>query len=909
MLEPILANRLPSWVGAYWGKARRNGNIVPHGPDWHPLAWHMLDVAATTGALLAARPLLLINIARSLKLKSAEAMTFLVWLAAVHDLGKFAPPFQAKVLDLCERLQGTPPSTLAGITHHDGDGVAFFRHVLSEKSATDRFWQHLNPRDLMTLATASFCHHGSPTEPTKNLSIEQLFGDRGLADATACLSALSDLLMPDPMKADPLTKEEACAASYLVAGTITAADWLGSSQIWFPYRAPDIDLNTYWQLAQERAAKAVKEAGYAAATPSMGQNFQMLTGKTTPPTPLQRWALDVNLIDRPTLFILEDVTGAGKTEAAHILVHRLMLAGRASGAFWAMPTMATANAMYARQQNLIAGLFDPDGPEPSLALAHGQARLHKGFQNSKLEIGREEDTFGNDQADITASAACNAFLGDDKRLSLLADIGAGTVDQALLAVLPSRFNTVRLMGLSEKVLVIDEAHAYDAYVGQETMRLLEFHQAGGGSAIVLSATLPNDKRADLVAMWQGFKGQRKADARLPFDEKRYPLATLVADEHLITQEIAPAPWSARSLPVRLVADASAILSELCATLVAGGCAAWVRNTVDDVLEAAEMARAAGVEPLIFHARSAQSDRQRIEAEVMGLFGPVSSAAKRQGRLVIATQVIEQSLDIDFDQMASDIAPIDLIIQRAGRMRRHTRSDRPDKVGDALLVLCPPFMDEPDSNWIKAALPGAAAVYADHAVLWRTARELALRGALTVPNDLRDLVEAVYSNEAHCPPALMKSRDEALGKSKGQAQTAGNMLLKVHSGYLPGFAYQSELKIQTRDATEQSLIRLAKRDSKGKIVPWATGQSDTDWQDWALSEVKAPLRLVPLDAKSLPELEADLAPIRATWGRFEREIAVCVLVDVGGGVWRGEVTSRDRIVTVQYSHSHGLLSCT
>ncbi len=257
----------------------------------------------------------------------------------------------------------------------------------------------------------------------------------------------------------------------------------------------------------------------------------------------------------------------------------------------------------------------------------------------------------------------------------------------------------------------------------------------------------------------------------------------------------------------------------------------MRNSVDDVLAAAQMARAIGLEPLVFHARFAQGDRQAIERGIMARFGPEVSNDQRAGQLVIATQVIEQSLDIDFDQLASDIAPIDLIVQRAGRMRRHPRKTRPEGAGTELLVLCPSTDDEPDEKWIKSDLPGTAAVYRNHAILWRTATQLKARGALVVPDDLRALIEAVYA-DTDCPPALLRSSDEAEGKGKGQMALAKNQLLKLKDGYTPSSPYESELRIQTRDAEDQVVVRLARRNSAGKIVPWCEDVSLPVWQQCA-----------------------------------------------------------------------------
>ena len=165
---------------------------------------------------------------------------------------------------------------------------------------------------------------------------------------------------------------------------------------------------------------------------------------------MQRWAQAVDLPKGPALFMIEDETGSGKTEAALMLAHRLMAAGKADGLYMALPTMATANAMFTRLEHIHRRLF-ADGEAPSVVLAHGARKMHDGFR-AAMDIGaRQEESFGHTESDETASSACSAWIADDRRRSFLADIGAGTVDQALLSILPSKHQSLRLLGLMRSV--------------------------------------------------------------------------------------------------------------------------------------------------------------------------------------------------------------------------------------------------------------------------------------------------------------------------------------------------------------------------------------------------------------------------------------------------------------------------
>jgi hypothetical protein len=243
------------------------------------------------------------------------------------------------------------------------------------------------------------------------------------------------------------------------------------------------------------------------------------------PRPLQRCAETSVLPEGAALFVIEDVTGAGKTEAALVLAHRLVVAGRGQGLYFALPTMATANAMYDRLGEAYGRLFAADA-RPSLVLAHGRRALNPRFADRILEpVADASESTDEDAANQPAGAQRAAWIADDRRKAFLAQVGVGTLDQALLAVLPTRHAMLRLLGLTQRVLVVDEAHAYDAYMGEELKRLLQFHAALGGSAIVLSATLTARHRADLAASFSTGL-QLTADKRDA--PTAYPLATAVS---------------------------------------------------------------------------------------------------------------------------------------------------------------------------------------------------------------------------------------------------------------------------------------------------------------------------------------------------------------------------------------------
>ena len=315
------------------------------------------------------------------------------------------------------------------------------------------------PEAWRTLISAVTGHHGKPPQAEFNsglISMYPVFGKAG-ADAARAFIQRARKLMGIPKGMQPPKFGQARRASFAIAGLAVLADWIGSNQEWFPYQGLIEDDEAYWKAAKERASDAVSQAGVLPASPSSRLGYERLIGrgtKSTPiiPTPMQRKVEKMELPSGPALFLIEDETGSGETEAALMLAHRLLASEAADGLYVALPTMATANAMFDRLAHAIQGLFAPNG-QPSIALAHGARDMHKGFQAAILRGARREEPYSGtnpdfDQSATTASAACAEWVADDRRRAFLADVGAGTVDQALLSVLPTKHQSLRLLGLT-----------------------------------------------------------------------------------------------------------------------------------------------------------------------------------------------------------------------------------------------------------------------------------------------------------------------------------------------------------------------------------------------------------------------------------------------------------------------------
>lgn len=341
-----------------------------------------MDVAAVMQAMLQCRPLWQQRLGEMLGLPAAEATSLAVWLAALHDLGKFSAAFQSLSPEAWpqEALGESVPRFAPGDRpRHDLLGLWLWEKRLAE-ALTVRVWSSAG-ETLDKLAAAAFGHHGKPLsrQDLGRIRADKDLGEASLAAATAYAGAATKLLVPEPLTATPPRATQPSA--FLLAGLINLADWIGSNQGWFCYQGDEVSLTDYWRLAGGRAGVAVRKAGLVPPQPLSDLSFAVLTDIDDPkaePSPAQRWALDVALPEGPMLVCLEDLTGGGKTEAAHILTDRRIALGRAAGVYWAMQTQAIANAMWARQGQMVGGLFAP-GSKPSIVLAHGQAGLHEGF--------------------------------------------------------------------------------------------------------------------------------------------------------------------------------------------------------------------------------------------------------------------------------------------------------------------------------------------------------------------------------------------------------------------------------------------------------------------------------------------------------------------------------------------------
>jgi len=852
----------------YWGKASPGQDALN---CYHLLVYHSLDVAAVGWALLDENNSLCQSLALQLEVDSPWLKQWFTFCLALHDLGKFFRSFQNLCPNLSENLVPYTGGHVYSV-RHDTLGFALWRNLLSHR-LTDVI--PLEHHRIITQWLEIVCgHHGQP--PDNLASIRSYLTSDDEDAAEEYIRDVIDQWTPDLKILATIDKGALKRASWQLAGVAVLADWLGSNQEIFTYHN-ELDtlrnLSEYWRdVALPQAQKALEIANINRSRVNPFNTIKQQFPFVDDATPLQRFAERSTLGSSQQLYILEDVTGAGKTEAAMVLVHRLMTAGLATGVYVGLPTMATANSMYRRMSSSYRQLFTPSSL-PSLVLAHGARNQSKEFQESVI---LSEQLFDKNysEGEPTASALCNYWLADNRKKALLAEIGVGTIDQALLGVLPARHQSLRMLGLSTKVLVVDEVHAFDPYMIKLLTTLLTAHAAQGGSAILLSATLPRTMREQFVSAFN-------VGAGFPFqalEKIDYPLVTHSSGNGLVETALPTRESVKRRVSVVRMESQKEPLSLIRNTVKEGACLCWIRNTVKDAQDSYHMLLEndwVDKERItLFHSRFAMVDRQRIEEDVVRRFGKRSGAAERSGRILISTQVVEQSLDLDFDVMITDLAPIDLIIQRAGRLQRHLRKRNGDllvspesadqRPPPVLYVLAQNPEDVQDKGWLRALLPGTQAVYPNVGQLWLTIHTLFRKNGFSMPEDARELIEGVYSSEAqqNIPELLLDASLDAEAGQKAKSSMGEFNSLKMEKGYTRSSAglnggWDDDTHIPTRLSSDSVTVVLVKPTGDGKLIPYADAQQHV----WALSQLSLPThqwnaaeRLIPTHmTRNLEEL--------------------------------------------------------
>lgn len=746
-----------------WAKISKDSSA-----SWHPLILHMLDVAAVAEAVSMREPSVTReNIAAAFGMKWADARPWILLAVSCHDLGKACPGFQAKWPGAINNGLAMPRVPDTRINHGFVSQIA-----LSEWLQREKNW----PAGLADLlGDAVGCHHGERAKPS---ALALLSGNRhalGGSDWTqarnALISAALDTFKPD--NAVPLvTKQTLSGPEFmLLAGLTSFSDWIGSDENRFRFGTIEdcSDLPAWFAKRKVIAEKALDEIGWLPRTPlsTVAKTFEQALNFE--PRPLQKAAARAaGKLKAPAIILIEAPMGEGKTEAGFYAYLELQRRFGHRGLYVAMPTKATGNAMFARALEFLRR--QAPGRSLDLQLLHGSAAQNETFRKLCFTAIGEPGAEGEVRA---------AEWFTSRKKALLSEYGIGTVDQALMPILPVRHNFMRLWGLANRVVIFDEIHAYDAYTGTLLVHLLRWLMAMGSSAVLLSATLPSSIRRKLAEVVGAVPPNKEAD---------YPRLSLFSKGKVSQTHFKASSSLRRAVAVNEIPEAlGSLYSALTGCLEKGGLGLALLNTVQRAqdlyrrfppgtpIERDSMRVGKklpdGTEIYLFHARFPSNCRQKREEQALELFG---KAGARQGRkILIATQVAEQSLDLDFDLMITDLAPIDLILQRAGRLWRRRRAARP--LPDPALFVAGLAGKEPPS--FKKPLWWGKVYRED--ILLRTWLLLKGRKTFNLPDDIDAFVRSVYEGEADIPEFLrerMENAEAQYGKVLAEQQQANQAII-------------------------------------------------------------------------------------------------------------------------------------
>lgn len=648
------------------------------------------------------------NLSEWLALPENETLRLLMYLASLHDLGKCDPRFQYN--------QRVP---FAVEFFKENQSLEFFlddtsyRHEMGSYYAVLRIWEKkeifADKKTQKLLAGALKLHHqGKKGDPLRQGKLENYRKWTGTAEWLKEQDKLEEKLRLwiEPPQISLKSNKHVDAACTVITSMIIMTDWIISSSVLseFPEPIPEDELENH-------VLNFLDDIGLSSCNKIKGEHIYHTWKWLSPETmrPLQA-ELDTYLSGRaemPLLMILEAPMEEGKTEAGIYAAMRMAQYWNKNGTYIGLPTSATSNQM----QNRINALLNDHGINEA-RLLHSMAWLDE----TENQLMKDND-YDN-------------WLKPTKR-AMLSPWAVGTIDQALMSVLQVKYGILRLLGLTGKVLVLDEVHAYDAYMSAIMIRMLEWCKALKIPVVMLSATLPNDKRDEFLSVYSESTNRREG----------YPLISAVFEDGTLEQISVIGSHQQNTIYVDMQNlkdnDFTGIVKIARNQTLSGGCYCILVNTVAkaQAIYGELESEAYNGKLLLFHSRFTAARRKQIEEECIRLFDPDHSNRPEKAFLV-ATQVVEQSLDLDFDGMMTEIAPIDLILQRAGRLHRHSDTKRPEGLKEAKLIIIAP----PDEDY------AASGVVYYPCLLKRTSSILKELGSIQIPEDIPRLVNEVYKKD-------------------------------------------------------------------------------------------------------------------------------------------------------------------
>jgi CRISPR-associated endonuclease/helicase Cas3 len=693
-------------------------------------------------------------------------------IAAVHDTGKASPCFQEKIY---RAITGYQHNSLPGAEYAQPElEKTWGGHAGVSQAALDGHC----PKFIPGIAGR---HHGFSTN--KNFATSEVFGGESWQQLR------EDLIekLKQYFHAEwPEVKDNFHAA--VLSGLTCVADWIGSGPIFdgFRYLEEITDL-------PDRVDTALKTAGFIHPVLRQGLSFKNIF--SFDPRPAQ--SLFIENVSSPGVYVLEAPMGMGKTEAALYAAYKIMQAGEASGIYFALPTRLTSDKIYERMNTFLVAILDEKSPLRQSLLLHSSAWIYE------AEMGEEGQP--------------GASWFHAKKRGTLAPFAVGTIDQALMAVMNVKHGFVRAFGLAGKVIVLDEVHSYDSYTGTIMDELVQGLREMGCTVIILSATLTDERRRTLLKLPEN---PAKFSLKKTWKSlSHYPLISCVPAGENELHEI-PVPVTEKTekieVAIRIIDKDDDTVEEALKRAEQGQQVLWIENIVDEAqaryLQLSSRAVECGIETGLLHSRFVQNDLNHNETYWVGLFGKNDKAKRNaQGRILVGTQVLEQSLDIDADFLVTRLCPTDMLLQRIGRLWRHRQNDpvRPENARCEAWILSAGY-EQVLANY-KKELGKSAFIY-DPYVLLRTLEVWEDQRALNLPGDIRRLIESTYQE---------RIEDGLLGKLKHDLVKKREKLSRFALlGLSQGGRTLPESKAETRYSDQETLdlllFRSAKKNQDGNI---------------------------------------------------------------------------------------------
>ena len=724
---------------------------------WLPLWAHCLDVAMVFRALCD-----LPAVARALSRNALQNLTRdsldqLAFLAGMHDIGKANLGFQLKVLNP-KAPQGGHVRELAPILDPDTSDDLLRERFLGILPPGMEEW-FTSDEVAYSYFMMAFSHHGRPLrfagERGGSFSLARDIWWQphyGLDPFQALQHVMEWLTRALPGSVPPFASVLPNRARFhhQVAGLIMLADWLGSHQDWFPIKMVGFDdrfAHNRQAIPHLLRAVGLDPSPLRSALTQSLRSFEARFGFA--PRPVQQ-AISALPIDSAgsELSIVESDTGSGKTEAVLEWFFRLFEAGKVDSLYFALPTRVAARELHQRVAAIMDRWFSDQSVRPVTVLAvpgYPEPSLPR-----KATLPRpDRNLLWSD--DVSQRAIDTRFWAAERpKRYLAATVAVGTIDQALLSIVQTAHAHLRSVCLDRALLVVDEVHASDVYATRLLEALVHHHQEAGGYTTLLSATLGSSARSRFVSGGSAGVHSLAASCNVP-----YPLITLGTGAEVKTTralstkrvrfETAPAFWTPND-----------VMDAIIQALSRGARVLVILNTVRravglfQMLESrigASMFQCQGV-ATPHHGRFAPADRVLLDQGVSRRFGASGDPGPV---LLIGTQTLEQSLDIDADFLVTDLCPADVLLQRVGRLHRHAKL-RPEGCEEARCVVLVPhgdleeYLDNRGFVSPRMRKEGLGSVYPDLRILELT-RRLLEKEVFSFPQDNRWFVEHAVHPEA------------------------------------------------------------------------------------------------------------------------------------------------------------------